>query len=93
MNEPYKRFTIKDLRKAFEEAGYPVSDPWIRRQVSKGNLNMPRSTTNFKKPQGSRTSAAIYELSKEQIDDIVKAFLPGGTGYYSYKNQTNEVVS
>ena len=91
MTEPFKRYKMKHLRLAFYEAGYPVSKRWIHRQIEKGNLILPRSVTNFRKfhlKSGSRKAGAVYEMSKEQIDQVVKAFLPGGSGYYNYINQT-----
>jgi hypothetical protein len=90
--EEFKRYTMKDLRKAFEEAGYPVADRWIRRQIEKGNLVLPRSTTHFASvhlKSGYRKQGAVYQLSMEQIQDVVKAFLPGGTGYYNYQESND----
>ena len=81
----YRRYTIKDLLQAFKDAGYPVSKSWIIRQEQKGNLKIPRSTTNFKKAQGSRKSAGVRLLTEQQIQEIVEAFLPGGKGYWSYE--------
>lgn len=85
----FKRYTMKDLRRAFDEAGYPVSDSWIRRQISKGNLILPRSTTHFAKfhiTGDNRKQGAVYEMTQEIIDNTVKAFLPGGTGYFNFKD-------
>ena len=88
MTEEYRRYTIKDLLAAFKEAGYPVSGMYIRRLEEKGNLILPRSTTNFKKLAGNRKIGAVREMSKTQIDNIVQAFLPGGIGFYDYKKDT-----
>ena len=80
---------MKDLRKAFEEAGYPVSDSWIRRKIAKGLLILPRSSSHFAKFHlygESRKAGAKYEMTREQIDNTVKAFLPGGVGFYDYRN-------
>lgn len=88
MTEEFKRYTFKDLLKAFDEAGYPVSDRWIRRQIEKGNLVLPRSVTNFRKlhlKNSSRKAGAVYEMSMEQILETVKAFCPGGNGFYDYR--------
>lgn len=85
----FRRYTMKHLRKAFAEAGFPVADSWIRRQISKGNLILPRSTTHFAKfhiKDDSRKAGAVYQLTKEQINETVKAFLPGGSGYYNYND-------
>lgn len=91
--EQFKRYTMKDLKNAFNEAGYPVADSWIRRQISKGNLVLPRSTTHFAKfhlqnntDNRASKAGAVYEMTKEQIEATVKAFLPGGSGYYNYKD-------
>lgn len=80
---------MKDLRAAFEEAGYPVSITWIHRQINKGNLILPRSTTHFAKlhlKTENRKAGAVYQMTMEQINNTVKAFLPGGTGYYNYND-------
>lgn len=82
--EPNKYYTIKYLVEAFTEAGIPRSEMWIRRQEYKGNLILPRSTTNFKKPQGVRKMSAVRMMTGKQIQEIVQNFLPGGCGYYDY---------
>lgn len=89
MTEEYRRYTIGYVVKAFAEAGYPVSAAWLRRQEEKGNLIVPKSTTDFKKAYGARRNGAVRLFSKTQIDDIVKAFLPGGKGYYNYTEEEN----
>lgn len=74
-----------------------ISGSWVRRQEEKGNLIIPRSTTNFKMAQGSRRPGAVRYMTSKQIINIVKAFLPEGTilpngegatgkGYYNYKD-------
>jgi len=79
-----RRLTIGDLCRAFAEAGMPVSQMWVRRQEAKGNLKLPKSTTDYKKPQGSRKLSFITVLTEQQIQSILKAFLPGGKGYWDY---------
>lgn len=79
-----KYYTIRYLVSAFKEAGMPISESWIRRQENKGNLKIPRSTTNFKKSQGNRKMAPVRVLTEEQIKKIVISFLPGGCGNYNY---------
>jgi hypothetical protein len=92
-----KKLTIRHLIYAFEQSGMEVSPSWVRRQEEKGNLIIPRSTTNYKMAQGSRRPGAVRYMTATQIIDIVKAFLPEGTklpngerasgkGYYNYKN-------
>lgn len=78
-------FTIKDLLQAFYNAGFPVSQMWIYRQEEKGNLVLPRSTTNFKKAQGTRKLGAVRLMTQEQITNIITAFMPGGKGIYDYR--------
>ena len=81
------RITIKDLLKAFEEAGYPKSSSWIGRQEEKGNLILPKSTTDFRKPQGKYKIGFVTEFqSIDQVNEIVQAFSPGSSGYWSYKD-------
>lgn len=80
-------YRIQHLTAAFSDRGYPVSRTWIYRQESKGNLIMPRSTTNFKKAQGVRKAGAVRVFTKQQMEDIVDAFIPGGCGYYDYRKE------
>lgn len=77
-------YTIQDLVKTFEKQGMKVSQAWIRRQEAKGNLIIPHSTTNFKKPQGTRPKGAVRIFTQNQLNEIVEAFLPNGRGYYNY---------
>lgn len=90
--DPNTYYMIKELVRAFKESGMPVSAAWIRRQENKGNLKVPRSTTNFKKSQGIRTIAPVRKMTGRQIQEIVKAFLPGGEGCYDFrlKDQSSE---
>lgn len=91
-----KKLTIRYLIESFDEAGMPVSPSWIRRQEDKGNLILPRSTTNFKMAQGARKPGAVRYMTRKQINGVLKAFLPKGTrlengeyatgtGYYNYQ--------
>jgi len=93
-----KKLTISYLIDAFSRAGMPVSASWIRRQEDKGNLILPRSTTNFKMAQGARRVGAVRYMTKIQIQGVLRAFLPKGTklpdgtmasgkGFYSYLEQ------
>jgi hypothetical protein len=93
-----KRLTISHLIDAFVQAGMPVSSSWVRRQEDKGNLILPRSTTNFKMAQGARKPGAVRQFTKSQIIGILKAFLPEGSklpngevatgeGYYNYTKE------
>ena len=85
MNNQYI-YTIKDLLKEFHNNGLMISKMWIYRQEEKGNLIVPRSTTDFKKSQGNRNIGAVRIFTQQQIKNIVAAFLPGGPGYYNYKS-------
>lgn len=98
MTRMNNKLTIRFLIAAFKEAGLPVSPSWIRRQEDKGNLTLPRSTTNFKKAQGTRKIGALRIMNKEQINKAVQAFSPEGIelpsgligtgkGYYNYQNE------
>lgn len=93
-----KNKTIRHLIEYFKAEGMTVSPSWIRRQEDKGNLILPRSTTNFKMAQGARRPGAVRQMSASQILAIVKAFLPKGTklrngeiatgrGYYNYQKE------
>lgn len=81
-----KYYTIKELHKAFNEAGLSVSKMWIYRQEQKGNLSFQRSTTNFKKSQGTRKLSAVRMITEDQIKEIILSFKPGGKGYWRYEN-------
>lgn len=93
-----KKLTIRHLVDAFAEVGFPVSPSWIRRQEDKGNLILPRSTTNFKMAQGASRIGAVRYMTNAQVLGVLKAFLPEGTkmpngdlatgkGYYNYKQE------
>lgn len=82
LDQTKKDYNTGVLVEAFEVAGYPKSDSWIFRQENKGNLVMPRSTTNYKKVNGK--IGFVRELSPKMIRKIVKEFTPGGSGYYDY---------
>ena len=84
-----KNHTIKDLLQAFQDAGYPKSYMWIIRQERKGNLILPRSTTNYKKLAGNKPIGFVREMSWDQIHAIISAFIPGGKGSWDWrKNET-----
>ena len=86
MNSKFQ--TIESLRQAFIDAGMPISKMWVYRQEQKGNLKLPRSTTNFKKAQGNRTIGSVRLITDNQIAEIVQAFMPGGKGYWSFEEST-----
>lgn len=86
MSEKY--YTLGLLYKAFHEAGMPHSESWFRRQEDKGNLKFMRSTTDFKKTQGTRKLGAVRYVTESQVKQIVQAFLPGGKGYWSYEQSS-----
>jgi len=75
---------MNDLIEAFEKAGLSVSPSWVYRQEKKKKLSLPRSTTNVKRPIGTR-EGAVRMFTKAQIHEIVVAFLPGGSGEWHYK--------
>ena len=87
MTEERKDKKMNDLLQAFEDAGYPKSRSWIYRQENKGNLILPRSTTDYKKAQGTREKGFVREMTPEQIQAIVKEFIPGGKGFYDYRKE------
>lgn len=77
-----------------------MSASWVRRQEDKGNLVLPRSTTNFKMARGARRLGAVRQMTPEQVEQIILAFLPEGTrlpngkvangkGYFNYKKAIN----
>jgi hypothetical protein len=95
-----KKLSIRHLKEAFAHAGMPVSQSWIRRQEDKGNLLLPRSTTNYKMAQGARRPGAVRQMTRTIIIEVLKAFLPEGvklpngetatgSGYYNYLKDTH----
>lgn len=78
-------YTLYKLLEAFNKAGMPVTCWWVYKQEEKGNLKLLRSTTNFKKAMGTRKAGAVRMIRESQIKEIVKAFLPGGRGYWSFE--------
>jgi len=82
-NNSYK-YRISDLRNMFSVKGMPVSQAWIYRQERRGNLRLPKSTTNIKFANGER-KGAVRVMTRGQMEEIVKAFLPGGSGKWFFK--------
>ena len=82
-------YRINDLLQAFKDAGYKKSRSWVYRQEEKGNLNVPKSPTEYKKSQGTRPIGFVRLMSRKMIDNIVKEFTPGGNGYYDYTKDQN----
>ena len=59
----------------------------LLRQESKGNLKFPKSSTDFKGLGGyffGKKRGAVRYMTEKEISAIVKAFLPGGSGFYNY---------
>jgi hypothetical protein len=69
MSETY--YTKEVLVKALKEAGLSCSYQWILKMEKLGRLTCPRSPVS-----GWR------QFTQEQIDEIVKAFSPRGSGKY-----------
>lgn len=82
---PNHNLKMADLLQAFQHKGYAKSQGWVYRQEAKGNLIVMRSTTDFKRPQGTRPKGAVRIFTQEQIEKIVNAFVPGGSGFYDYR--------
>lgn len=49
---------------------------WFRRRIKKGSIILSEKHDN----------SAYWFISGEQIEGIVRAFIPGGKGYYNYEN-------
>lgn len=79
------RYKISDLLKALDEAGIKKSQAWVYRQEIKGNLVLPKSTTDIKKPKWASKVGPVRIFTETQISQIVQAFLPGGVGNWSYR--------
>ena len=80
MNNKY--YTISYLVAALNKAGLNVTQWWVYEQEQKGNLKLPRSTTNFKKVAGIKKIGAVRLVNQQQIKEIIKAFVPGGRGFW-----------
>lgn len=79
------KYKMHDLIVAFKDAGFPISSRWVYRQEKKGTLVLPRSTTDVKYlGHGIKSKGAVRLFTKLQIKEIVKAFLPGGCGYWYF---------
>lgn len=64
------------LMRAFREAGFPRSRNTIMKWVSTQKLVLPRD------PVTNRPT-----IKEEEIEEIVKAFLPGGAGQWACLDQ------
>lgn len=69
-----KLYSATDLLKFMKQYGLPYSREWLYYNEKKGRLISPRL------PQGRKDRA--YTI--KQMEDIVKAFSPGGEGYWKY---------
>lgn len=81
------KYYLGHLKKRFEERGMRISSGWIYRQEKKGKLTFPRSTTNIKSMGTLNREGAVRVLTRIQMEEIVKAFLPGGKGYWHPKGR------
>lgn len=63
---------------ALREAGLPSNKRTLVSWEKKGYLVSPRSHTNSKIINGNRFY--VRQFTSEQIEQIVKAFFPGGPG-------------
>jgi len=63
-------YSKRHLLSAMREAGLPCSEMWLLYNEAKGNLKSPR------RPNSRRDRA----YTKEQINQIIEAFSPNGTG-------------
>lgn len=70
--------TIRDLQDALIFAGLPHNKKTLRRWEETGKLISPRSTTNKKKINNNWYYVRVF--TQQQLNSIVKAFLPGGPG-------------
>ena len=83
--EHLKYHTTGCLVKAFRLAGSSMSYRTLLRYEAKGNLKFPKSNTDFNKLGGYTLGKKIVDvryMAKEEIDQIVKSFLPGGVGFW-----------
>lgn len=81
------KYHIADLKKKFEERGMKVSSGWVYRQEKKGVLVLPRSTTNLKTMGTLNRQGSVRVMTRIQLEEIVKAFLPGGKGFWKPKSK------
>lgn len=87
--EHIKYHTTGCLIKAFRLAGSSLSYRTLLRHEAKGNLKFSRSPTDFKKLGGyslGKKLGAVRYMTAEEIQEIVKTFLPGGKGLWNYED-------
>ena len=68
-----KVFLINILYKRLKEVGLPTGKMWLLREERKGHLNLRRD------PSGRR------RVTLQDMDEIVRAYYPGGTGSWSWE--------
>jgi hypothetical protein len=68
-------YSTSELLEFMGTHGLPKSRMWIRHNEKMGRLKCPRV------PNGRKDRA----FTQEQMEDIVKAFSPGGPGRYIYE--------
>jgi len=64
----------KDLLAALDKAGIPHNYRWVLRQEQRGRLKCPRDPSNN-----------FRVFTRKQINEIVKAFLPGGNRVWKHR--------
>lgn len=76
-----KFYTKEELLKHMEEAGLPHSYRWMLKMERLGKLVCPRTP-----------SSNWRQFNEHQMKGILKAFAPGGKGYWKVNEEINEPV-
>ena len=80
---PYRYYTLSKLFDVLSELGLTgmkrssFTTDWINRRVEKGVLTLP-----------PKHGFERWKLTGRQLEAIVRAFMPGGIGYYHYYEPT-----
>jgi hypothetical protein len=72
---------MQHLQQVLKDAGLPHNKKTLLKWEAEGRLVSPRSSTNTKIIRGISHSVRMY--SEDQINEIVRAFSPAGTGRWA----------
>ena len=80
--KPNRFYTLSKLYDVLSEIGLTnmkrssFTTDWVKRRVDKGVLTLP-----------PKHGFERWKITGKQLEAIVRAFVPGGVGYYHYNNE------
>jgi len=78
-----KYYSFGELQEELKKAGLPHNRKTLLKWEKQGRLVSPRSSTNYKVLKGEKFYVRMYR--EDQVKEIIKAFQPEGSGFWSPK--------